>query len=75
MSSLLPELAAVFALEYERSHSIEDALSVVLRAPELRRAVLAGRIRDERKVMAVLREVCAFYHAAAVPRGLSRPGD
>ena len=36
-SALLPELAAVFSLAYESSHSIEDAMAVVLRAPGLPR--------------------------------------
>jgi len=71
--SLLPELAAVFSLEYERSHSIENALACVLRAPGLRRAVLAGRIRDERKVNDVLKTVCAFYGIG--PKELLRRGD
>ena len=72
-SALLPELAAVFSLAYERDHSIDLALEVVLRAPGVRAFVKTGRLRDDRPIMAVLREVCGYY--GVTPKELLRRGD
>ena len=72
-AALLPELAAVFSLAYEQHHSIEQALEVVLRAPGVRAFVKTGRLRDDRPITAVLREVCGYY--GVTPKELVRRGD